>query len=84
MARLKTGRKTLSDDQIRKHKDFRKLRANYDEAVRPLYKKPLYRDKRAFLVLLIILLLTYIISEITSREEKEMQEKNKTEQRQQP
>ena len=75
---IKIGKTEISDEKIRKHKDFKKLRANYDKAVKPLYQTPLYRDKKAFIVLLIILLLTYIIAEIVSIEKDN--EKQKTEQ----
>lgn len=77
--KVKIGKPEISDEKILKHRDFKKLRANYDKAVRPLYKTPLYRDKKAFLALLLILLLTYIIAEITSKEKEG--EKTKTEQR---
>lgn len=60
--------------KIEKHKNFKKLKANYDDAVKPLYKKPLYKDKRTFLVILIIFLLAYIISEITEKEKKDIQQ----------
>ena len=76
--KIKIGKTEISDEKIQKHKDFKKLRANYDKAVKPLYKTPLYRDKKAFLVLLIILLLTYVIAEIVSDEKEN--EKQKTEQ----
>jgi hypothetical protein len=65
-------------DRIDRHKDFKKLKANYDEAVKPLYKKPLYRDKRAFIVILIIALLTYVLVEIFSEERKEEKKETPT------
>jgi hypothetical protein len=59
-----------STGQIDRHKDFKKLKANYEEAVKPLYKKKLYKDMRAFIVVLIILLLTYLLVEIFENEDK--------------
>ncbi len=53
----------LPDKQIDKHKDFKKLIHDYQKATKPLYKTPLYKNKYVFLVILLILLLTYIISE---------------------
>jgi hypothetical protein len=67
-------------DQIDRHKDFKRLRANYDEAVKPLYKRPLYRDRKAFIVILIIALLTYILVEVFAEEEKDDQKTHPTEQ----
>jgi len=57
----------LPDHKIDKHKDFKKLIANYQQATKPLYKVPLYKNKKAFIVILLILLLTYLISEFTAK-----------------
>lgn len=59
---------SLSDEKIEKHKDFKKLYYNYQKATKPLYKTPLYKDKKVFLVLLLILLITYLISEFSEKE----------------
>jgi hypothetical protein len=68
---------TPSAGQIDRHKDFKKLRANYEEAVKPLYKKKLYKDMRTFLVVLIILLLTYVLVEVFENEDKKDMPVNK-------
>lgn len=60
---FKTDIPTLTDEQISKHKDFRKLRANYNEATKPLYKTPLYKNKKVFLALILIVLLAYLLAE---------------------
>lgn len=59
-------KKALSEERIARHKDFKKLMYNYHHLTRPLYQTPLYKTRNAkvLLVLLIILLLTYILSEI--------------------
>lgn len=62
---------SLSDEKIEKHKDFKKLYYNYQRATKPLYKTPLYKDKKVFLALLLILLLTYLITEFTEKEKKD-------------
>jgi hypothetical protein len=67
-------------DKIDKYRDFKKLKANYDESVKPLYKKPLYRDKKAFLVVLIIALLTYILVEVFGEDKKEDKKDPQTQQ----
>lgn len=57
-----------SDEQINKHKDFTKLIYNYQSATKPLYKTPLYKNKKVFLILLLILLIMFLIIEATDKE----------------
>jgi hypothetical protein len=78
--RFKIDEKKLSAEKIDKHKDFKRLRANYDEAVKPLYKRPLYKDKKAFIVILIIALLAYLLSEAYKEDEQEQKKVPPTEQ----
>ncbi len=59
----------LSDEQINKHKDFKKLMYNYQTATNPLYKTPLYKNKKVFIVVLLILLVMYVIVEVLDKEE---------------
>ena len=58
----------LPDEQINKHKDFKKLMYNYQSATTPLYKTPLYKNKKVFIVILIILLIMFVIVEILDKE----------------
>jgi hypothetical protein len=76
--KLNIDKPALSDEKINKHKDFKKLYYNYHRATKPLYKTPIYKDKKVFLALLLILLLTYIIAEYTDKEKEE--KKSPTEQ----
>ena len=76
--KFKIGNTIPPDEKIDKHKDFKKLRANYDKQVTPLYKKPLYKDPKALIVVLIILLLTYILVEVYQKDENEDQKIEKT------
>jgi hypothetical protein len=78
MDKFKINREKINipEGAIERNKNFKKLKANYDDAVKPLYKKPLYKDKKAFLVILIILLLAYIISEVTDAESTEKNKNN--------
>jgi hypothetical protein len=64
-----TNDNNLSDGQIDKHKDFTKLMHEYQKATTPLYKTPLYKNKKVFLVVLLIILAIVLI--IESMEEKE-------------
>jgi len=53
-----------SDEEILKHKDFKKLSANYDKITkRP--KMPLYKNPIAFIILVIvILILLFLFGEL--------------------
>ncbi len=59
----------LPDEQINKHKDFKKLIYNYQTATKPLYKTPLYKNKKVFIVILLILLVMFVIIEALEKEE---------------
>jgi hypothetical protein len=61
--KFKTNVAEPTDEQISKHKDFRKLRANYNEATKPLYKTPLYKNKKVFLALILLAIIAYLIAE---------------------
>ena len=60
----------LPDDQINKHKDFKKLMYKYQLATKPLYKTPLYKLKfnRIFVIIILVLLVMFIIIEIMEKE----------------
>ncbi len=60
------GRPGLSDAEIARHADAERLLYNYHRAVKPLYKRPLYKDPRTFIALLILVLLALLISEAVS------------------
>jgi len=69
--------KVPSKETIEKYKDFSRLSHTYDKYTkRP--KAPIYKDKKMFLFLLIVVLLTYLIVE--SIEEKKQHDKQKTDQ----
>lgn len=57
------GRKALTDAEVARHADAERLLFNYHKAVKPLYKRPLYKDPRTFIALLILVLLAILISE---------------------
>ena len=68
--KFKTDNSNLSDVQINKHKNFTKLMHEYQSGTTPLYKTPLYKNKKVFLVLLLILLIVFVIVEVMESEEK--------------
>ncbi|MBX2973018.1 MAG: hypothetical protein KF797_07940 [Flavobacteriales bacterium] len=56
------GPPRLTDAEIARYRDPKRLIYNYTKAVqRP--KRPLYKDPKAFIFLLLIVLLAYLISE---------------------
>ncbi len=63
--------KELPEEQINKHKDFKKLMYNYQNATKPLYKTPLYKNKKVFLVILLILLVLFVIVEVIDSQKEE-------------
>lgn len=65
------GRGTLTDAEIARHKDVRRLQYNYQRARTLLHRKPLYKDRRAFLALLLIVLLAILVAEATGEGPKE-------------
>ena len=56
------------DGTVSRYKDMGRLLYNYQRATRPLYRTPLYRDRRAFLALLVIILLTLLVWEAVEQE----------------
>jgi len=67
-----------SDEQINRHKDFKKLQGNYQRMTKPLYKTPLYKNPKIFLALVLILLMAYVVAEFTEEQEKKEKPKNDT------
>ena len=55
--------KDPQEDQIARHKNFGKVMQNYQHMTSPLYKKPLYRHRKLFLLIVLILLVAWLVSE---------------------
>lgn len=55
------SKKELTQEQVNKHKNFSKLVANYDRATKYSERKPFYKDPKAFLALIIILLILWLL-----------------------
>jgi hypothetical protein len=51
------------DEQIMRHKDFGKVMQNYQRMTHPLYRTPLYRYRKIFLIVLIVLIVAWLIAE---------------------
>tara|TARA_B100001939_G_C16455904_1_gene410962 strand:+ start:212 stop:421 length:210 start_codon:yes stop_codon:yes gene_type:complete len=61
--RNKSSFKVPPDEVINKYKNFKDLRMQYNDIVkRP--KEPLYKNKKLFLILLLLALIAYLLSTI--------------------
>lgn len=64
------GRAPLSDADIAKHRDVRKVMYNYQRAQHLLHRKPIYKDRRAFFALLLIVLLAVLLAEANKKDDR--------------
>ena len=53
-----------TDAEIARYRDPKRLVYNYHKATRALHRKPLYKDPKTFIALLIIVLITWLITEV--------------------
>lgn len=58
-----------SDDQIDRHKNFDRLLADHRNITEPLYNRPLYRNPKAFIGLMLILVITFLVFRAVEEEE---------------
>lgn len=58
-----------SDADVARYADFGKLVYNYQRMTKPLYKRPLYKDPKVFLVILLVVLLAVLISRTVNDEQ---------------
>ncbi len=56
------GAPVITDAEIARHADSERLLYNYHRALKPLYKRPLYKDPKMFIALVIIVLLVLLIT----------------------
>lgn len=59
------------EDQIARHKDFGKVMQNYQRMTNPLYRTPLYRYRKVFIVVLLALIVAWLVAESGDENEKE-------------
>jgi len=52
-----------SDEEMNKYKDFGKLKHNYEKMTDPIYKRPIYRYRKGFLIILLVLLVLWLLME---------------------
>ena len=58
-----------SDEQIDRHRNFDRVLADYRNMTEPLYRRPLYRNPRAFLGLMLILVIGFLVFQAVEEEE---------------
>lgn len=59
------------EEKIAEHRDFGRVMHNYKRMTNPLYRTPLYRYRKVFLSLLLVLVVAWLISEYGDEQEKE-------------
>jgi hypothetical protein len=60
------------EEKIAEHRDFGKVMHNYKRMTNPLYLTPLYRYRKIFLGLLLVLVVAFVVSEYGEEHEQEM------------
>lgn len=59
----------LTDEQISKYRDYGKVASSYEQTLRKVHKKPLYKNPLAFLALLVFLLIFYLVLKSAKQDE---------------
>lgn len=62
------------EEKIAQHRNFGRVMHNYKRMTNPLYATPLYRYRKVFLSLLLVLVVAWLISEYGDEHEREMQQ----------
>ena len=66
-----TPPETPPQEALSKYKDFGKVVTGYQKLAHDIHRKPLYKDRRLFLFVVIALLLLYLIFEAERTEKQE-------------
>jgi hypothetical protein len=56
------------EDRINRKKDFGRVMQNYERMTHPLYRTPLYRYRKVFLSLLLVLVCVWLVIEFGNEE----------------
>jgi hypothetical protein len=62
------------EEKIAQHRDFGRVMHNYQRMTNPLYRTPLYRYRKIFLGLLLVLVVAFIVSEYGDEHKQEMRQ----------
>lgn len=68
--KIKIGETKVPEKVIEKHKNFSEVMTSYQQITRPWYKIPLYKNPKAFLGLVMIVALAFLVYEAVTEEEK--------------
>jgi hypothetical protein len=68
------------DDKIARHKDFGRILADYHNLTQPIYRKPLYKNPKAFLGLVMIVSIALLVFWTVDEEDKEKAKQKEVEQ----
>jgi hypothetical protein len=63
------------EEKIAEHRNFGEVLHNYQRMTNPLYKTPLYRYRRVFLSLVLVLVVAWLISEYGNDERMEQEKR---------
>ena len=66
-------KRKLTEEEITEFKDFSRVRANYQKALSDIHRKPIHKNPKLFVGILMIILIAYIIFELVEKQEKERQ-----------
>lgn len=69
--RISPDKKRPTDEEIARYKDHSRLQTNYNKAISMIHRRPIYKDPRAFLAILLIVLLAWLITEATGTKDQE-------------
>ncbi len=58
----------LTDAELLRYRDQGKLHYNYQRALSAMHRKPLYKDPKAFVALLLIVAMAWFIREVADRQ----------------
>lgn len=62
------------EEKIAEHRDFGRVMHNYKRMTNPLYRTPLYRYRKVFMSLLLVLVVAWLISEYGDEQQQEIQQ----------
>lgn len=60
------------EEKIAEHRDFGRVMHNYKRMTNPLYRTPLYRYRKVFLGLLLVLVVAFVVTEYGDEHKEEM------------
>ncbi len=61
-----------SDAELSRYRDPRRLQYNYHRALGLVHRRPIYKDPKAFLALLLVVLVVWLVVEAREKEQREL------------